>query len=155
MCAEFTAGNERVSVGYRIRELRGRMGWDRTALAERLGVHSGSIARWETGGAVPHAFTLQRLAELGGTTVEWLRTGAGEVPAASSHSSENGGEREGDDLFYSFDAMARFVEGMGPPGQERLRKLDALEGLRRMLTARGLLPDWWYFLKERVENGEL
>ena len=44
---------------------------------------------------------------------------------------------------------------MAPPGEERLRKLDALEGLRRMLTARGALPGWWYTLRERVERDEL
>ena len=58
-------------------------------------------------------------------------------------------------MFATLDAVVRFVEGMAPPGQERLRKLDALEGLRRMLTARGALPDWWYELQERVENGRL
>ena len=57
--------------------------------------------------------------------------------------------------FPSFDDVVRFLVGIGPKGQERARKLDALEGLRRMLTARGPLPDYWYLLKERVENGEI
>jgi transcriptional regulator with XRE-family HTH domain len=136
-------------VGHRLRTLRERRGWSRGELAERLGVHAGSIARWETGGAVPHPYTLERIAELTGGTVAWMLTGAAEdesPPAAHP---------EAEDVFAMSDAMTRFVESIGPPGQERLRKLDALEGLRRMLTARGLLPGWWYALRERVEGGEV
>ena len=149
---------ERIAVGYRLRMLRERRGLDRLLLAEMLGVHSGSIARWETGGAVPHAYTLERIAELCGASSEWIRTGRGEspVPAEPEQAAEPEAEQAGaEDVFASLDAVARFVEGMGPAGQERARKLDALEGLRRMLTARGMLPDWWYALRDRVENGEI
>lgn len=145
------SADDRRAIGHRIRALRERRGWDREVLAARLGVHSGSIARWETGGAVPHAYTLERIAELTGGTPEWIRTGKGETP----DNGASGAEREAEELFVSLDGMARFVEGIAPPGQERLRKLDALEGLRRMLTARGLLPDWWYLLRERVDRDEL
>lgn len=149
---------ERVAVGHRLRVLRERRGWDRLQLAEMLGVHSGSIARWETGGAVPHAYTLERIAELCGASSDWIRTGRGESPVpgeGEGGAAESGAEQSGaEDVFASLDAVARFVEGIGPAGQERHRKLDALEGLRRMLTARGVLPDWWYELRERVENGE-
>lgn len=148
--------SERRAVGRRIRALRERLGWDREELARRVGVHAGSIARWETGGAVPHAYTLERIAELGGTTGEWLRTGSAEsAPAAEAVAEDVSEEREAEDPLGSPDAMARFVGGIAPAGEERLRKLDALEGLRRMLTARGLLPGWWYDLRERVENREL
>jgi transcriptional regulator with XRE-family HTH domain len=133
---------------------RERRGLSRDELAPRVGVHAGSIARWETGGSVPHAYTLERIAEACGSSAEWIRTGHRDVgddgAAPVTAAAEDGG-----DLFASLDAVARFVEGIGPPGQERLRKSDALEGLRRMLTARGLLPDWWYTLKERVDDGEL
>jgi transcriptional regulator with XRE-family HTH domain len=122
-------------------------------LAARVGVHAGSIARWETGGSVPHAFTMERIAETCGAPVEWLRTGRGGEHEAAAMSA--GGEAQAGDVFASLDQVARFVEGIAPPGQERLRKLDALEGLRRMLTARGALPDWWYLLRERVENGQV
>lgn len=144
--------DERRAIGHRIRTLRERKGWDREELARRLGVHAGSIARWETGGAVPHAYTLERIAELGGASSEWIRTGRDAQGAAEPGSRV---ESEAEDLFSSFDAMVRFVEGIAPPGEERLRKLDALEGLRRMLTARGILPDWWYELRQRVETDRL
>ena len=144
------ATDDRLQVGHRIRKLRERRGLSREELAERVGVHAGSIARWETGGSVPHAYTLERIAEACGGSAEYIRTGAGdEAVAAPADDTDEG------DVFSSLDAVVRFVEGMAPRGQERLRKLDALEGLRRMLTARGPLPDWWYELKERVENGRL
>lgn len=140
--------SERTGVGHRIRAARERLGWTREQLAEHLGVHAGSVARWETGGSVPHAYTLARIAGAAGTTEGWLRTGDGPRPAA-----DDGGEAE--DVFGSLDQVVRFVEGMGAAGEERLRKLDALEGLRRMLTARGRLPAWWYDVRDRVEHGEL
>lgn len=140
--------DDRRGVGHRLRALRERRGWDREELARRLGVHAGSIARWETGGSTPHAYTLDRIAELTGSTSEWILTGSAEADGAAP----NG--HAGEDVFSTMEAMARFVEGIGPPGQERLRKLDALEGLRRMLTARGLLPGWWYDLRQQVEADE-
>jgi transcriptional regulator with XRE-family HTH domain len=145
--------DDRRAIGHRIRVVRERAGLDREALASRVGVHTGSIARWETGGSVPHAYTMERIAEACGASAEWIRTGQDEArdpdtPAAAETA-------EAGDVFASLDTVARFVEGIAPPGQERLRKLDALEGLRRMLTARGVLPAWWYVLKERVENGQL
>lgn len=145
---------ERRAIGRRLREAREAMGLDRPALAERLGVHTGSIARWETGGSVPIPYHMERIAEWTGVEPEWLRHGP-RAEAADGAGAEPEIEREAEDLFSSLDAMARFVGGIGPAGEERLRKMDALEGLRRMLTARGLLPDWWYRLRDRVENGEL
>jgi transcriptional regulator with XRE-family HTH domain len=145
--------DDRRAIGHRIRIVRERAGLDREELASRVGVHSGSIARWETGGSVPHAYTMERIAEACGARVEWIRTGREEGPEpGAAGAAENG---EPGDVFASLDTVARFVEGIAPPGQERLRKLDALEGLRRMLTARGVLPAWWYVLREKVENGQL
>lgn len=142
----------RRAVGYRLRRVREGLGWDRPVLAEKLGVHPGSIARWETGGSVPHRYYLEQIAGWGEVSPEWILTGEddGTVEAEDAPA-----EAEAEELFASFDAVARFLGGIGPAGQEKFRKLDALEGLRRMLTARGLLPDWWYRLRDRVENGEL
>jgi transcriptional regulator with XRE-family HTH domain len=146
----------RRSVGFRLRKVRERLGWDRTELADKLGVHPGSIARWETGGSVPHRYHVERIAEWGDVDPDWLLTGheAGGVELSAPPQGEDGGE-EAEEMFASLDSIARFVGGIGPAGQEKLRKLDALEGLRRMLTARGLLPNWWYELRDRVEGDEL
>ena len=147
----------RRSVGFRLRKVRERLGWDRTELADKLGVHPGSIARWETGGSVPHRYHVERIAEWGDVDPEWLLSGreqAGADAEAAPH-AEDGGEGEAGEMFASLDSIARFLGGIGPAGQEKLRKLDALEGLRRMPTARGLLPDWWYELRDRVESDEI
>lgn len=158
------AANEIRAVGHRIRRLREQRGMDRGELARQVDVHSGSIARWETGGALPHAYTLERIAEVLGAPVEFILTGqnvaseADDVPNevhASNGSAAPGGDDDGaGEVLFSLDRVARFLEGIAPAGEERLRKLDALEGLRRMLTARGVLPGWWYALHERVERGE-
>src|SRR3712207_5187127 len=97
------ANDERRAIGHRLRAARERKGWDREELARRLGVHAGSIARWETGGAVPHAYTLERIAEMTGSTAEWIRTGGG----AELDGDAGAGapvEREAEDVFASFDA---------------------------------------------------
>jgi transcriptional regulator with XRE-family HTH domain len=147
----------RRSVGFRLRKVRERLGWDRTELADKLGVHPGSIARWETGGSVPHRYHVERIAEWGDVDPDWLLSGreAGEGESEAAPHAGDGGEGQAGEMFASLDSIARFVGGIGPAGQEKLRKLDALEGLRRMLTARGLLPDWWYELRDRVEGDEL
>jgi transcriptional regulator with XRE-family HTH domain len=143
-----TNGEDRRAVGHRIRAVRERRGWGRGELARRLGVHQGSIARWETGGAVPRGHTVRRIAELGGTTEAWLQTGAGD-PAAPTPPEGYG------DPFASERAVARFLADIAPRGREPMRKLDALEGLRRMLTARAELPGWWYALRADVESARL
>lgn len=146
--------DDRRGIGHRIRWARERAGLIREELAKRVKVHPGSIARWETGGSVPHAYTLEGIADVTGVTVEWLRTGRpgpGEPVAGGAEKTAG----DAGDAFTVFENVVRFLDGIGPSGQERARKLDALEGLRRMLTARGPLPDWWYLVKERVENGEL
>lgn len=136
------------AVGQRIRAVRERRGWGREEMARRVGVHVGSIARWETGGAVPHGYNVQRIAELGGTTAEWLRTGDRLAGAGRATRPD---ERE----VFSATVIGRFLGDIAPAGSEMLRKLDALDGLRRMLTARGALPGWWYELKGAVESGGL
>jgi transcriptional regulator with XRE-family HTH domain len=145
--------DERRAIGFRLRRVREGLGLDRTQLAERLGVHPGSIARWETGGSVAHRYYLERIADWADVSPEWILNGEGEETAEAAR--EETPEAETEDVFASLDAVTRFLGGMGSAGQERLRKLDALEGLRRMLTARGMLPDWWYRLREQVESGDL
>jgi hypothetical protein len=58
-------------------------------------------------------------------------------------------------VFGDIERITRFIEGIAPPGQKEGVKLEALEGYRRMITARQPLPDWWPELYSRVKNGEL
>lgn len=163
--------NQAKAVGRRLRETRERLGWERGELADRLGVHPGSIARWETGGSVPQPYHLERVAEWAGVSVEWLREGEGAGPpeavgarvargvrGVAAGAVRTADEAEAEDLFGGFDRIARFLGGIGPAGEgePKLRKLDALEGYRRMITASGrALPDYWFRLKGMVERDEL
>lgn len=59
-------------------------------------------------------------------------------------------------VFGSFDEIARQLRGIAPPGQAKARKRDALEGLRRTAADFGWpLPDWWYRLKELVDEDQI
>lgn len=51
---------------------RNRVGVTQVALAEMLGVHHVTVARWETGEREPDIKTLNRLANLLGVTVQDL-----------------------------------------------------------------------------------
>src|SRR6185436_8079308 len=96
--------DERRSVGYRIRAARERQGWDRGELARRLGVHAGSVARWESGGAVPHAWTVRRIAEMAGTTSQWLTSGDGAEASTGEGAAGKGNGAKADPL--TLEAMA-------------------------------------------------
>jgi hypothetical protein len=48
------------------------------------------------------------------------------------------------------------VLSLGGPGENRPRKLEALDHCRAYMTAvRTTVPDWWYELRGRVEAGEI
>lgn len=64
------------SVGRRIRQVRQRLKLTQTGLARELGIIKVSIARYEAG-RVPRANLLDRIAALGGVSVEWLLHGSG------------------------------------------------------------------------------
>src|SRR5215218_9106060 len=105
-----TTREERRAVGHRIRALREARGWPREELARRLGVHQGSIARWESGGALPHGYTVRRIAQLGGTTAQWVRSGtAGEPPPAPDHA-----DADAADPFTTQLTVVHFLAGIAP-----------------------------------------
>ena len=147
-------------IGGRIADLRRALGRSagrrvtQREMAEALGVHLGTVTAWEIGKQRPEGENLDRLAELLDVSPDYLLHGT---------ESERGGdelelgeiEPMAVELFGSFDRLVRYMEGIGPPGQARLAKLDALEGLRRLLTARGALPEWWHRLRDRIESGRL
>ena len=145
-------------IGQRMADLRraaGRRRGERLTqreLAETLGVHQTTVAAWEIGRQKPEGDNLARLAVVLGSTPEALLSDGSEGVLVGAGAQT---EPEAEDLMAFFDQTVRFLGGIAPSGQEKARKLDALEGLRRMLTARGILPDWWYALRDRVEHDEL
>lgn len=95
-------------------------------------------------GATPYAATLDELEE-----------GLNRLDAG-----EGGGQPDQEALNLlgaDFDQLAKYIGGVpaSDPVEARLRKLDVLEGLRRVFSAYGPVPGSWYRLKEMVEKGEL
>lgn len=130
---------------------RGRRLTQRDVAAE-LGVHAATVTAWEIGRQRPEGENLRRLAALLGVAPGEI---SGPAPAPPDDDAAQAWDGPAAELFASFDGLVRYLGGIAPPGQSRLRKLDAVEGLRRLLAARGALPDWWFELRERVESGRL
>lgn len=65
-------------------------------------------------------------------------------------------EQTAEDTLRYFEGTIRQMGGAGniDAGELKLRRLDALEGLRRFFSARGAVPGWWYRLKDKVDNDE-
>lgn len=76
-------------------------------LAELVGAHKDTVARWERGEVDPRGTGLTKLARALGTTVEWLREGGAEKPPRVIAA-------EGLDLELQVGA-ARVAEGRGAP----------------------------------------
>jgi transcriptional regulator with XRE-family HTH domain len=68
----------------RIAAVRTRLGLSRPAFAARLDVSRNVVARWEAGTHGPRASRLDRIARLGGVSVDWLLRGDGRPPAGRS-----------------------------------------------------------------------
>lgn len=62
--------------GSRMRLLRGRL--SRQDFANAVGVHSNTIGKYERGDAMPDAFLIYRMCQVGGRSPQWLITGASE-----------------------------------------------------------------------------
>jgi transcriptional regulator with XRE-family HTH domain len=127
------------------RFLRGTAELTQAEAAAAAGIGQPTLSRWRGGDRSP----------LRGATRRALEQYLARRERAEAEAGEWRDRAEAEDLFSSLDAVARFLGGIAPPGQEKARKLDALEGYRRMITAREVLPSWWYQLKERVENESL
>ena len=64
-------------VGERISCLRQRKGMTQMALAEKMGVTSQAISKWERGQSFPDLSRLDELADLLGSNLSYLLTGEG------------------------------------------------------------------------------
>jgi transcriptional regulator with XRE-family HTH domain len=62
-------------IAERISRLRHARGWKQKELAAKIGTSLYQVSKMEHGRYVPRAFTLQRLAEAFGVTVDYLLTG--------------------------------------------------------------------------------
>jgi len=126
------------AVGKRIRHARMAAGYKRREdFAVRVGVHPGSVARWETGGSLPTPYYLEKIAEATGASVSWLRYGTGPGPESKpseqrkrehQHETEEGFES----LLYSKAALYQTLSDFGPPGHRTDDKLSLIDLLSKV-----------------------
>jgi transcriptional regulator with XRE-family HTH domain len=62
-------------VGHRIAMLRQRLGLSQVAFARQVGISRNALMLYERGDRVPKSASLARIAEAGGTSVDWLLNG--------------------------------------------------------------------------------
>jgi len=61
-----------MNIGKSLADVRKRIGWTQGELAERIGVETETISRFERGATTPSLLTLQRLASVLNTTMAEL-----------------------------------------------------------------------------------
>ncbi len=71
--------SSRSSIGDRLREARLNKQMDQTSLAERIGVVTRTVQRWEKGEQVPDGALLMKIARATNVQPNWLLTGEGEM----------------------------------------------------------------------------
>lgn len=76
-----------IAIGTRICEKRVILGYTQEELSVKVGLSRGAAAQWEGGHALPKFQTLQRVAEVLGTTTEWLMAGDDQAELAKAHTS--------------------------------------------------------------------
>ena len=69
-----------MNLGERIKKCRQEAGWSQEKVAERLGVSRQSVTKWESGQSMPSTANLFQLAQLFGTTVDFLTKEASVPP---------------------------------------------------------------------------
>jgi transcriptional regulator with XRE-family HTH domain len=77
-----------VSFGDRIAELRRQRRWTQHTFAEKIGVHTNHITRWESNRYKPSGAMLQKIAEVFEIRVDDLLDPASLVPESMSHDKE-------------------------------------------------------------------
>jgi repressor LexA len=74
----------RTTIGDRLREARTNRHLDQISLAEKIGVVTRTLQRWEKGEQVPDGVALTKIAKATGVQPTWLLTGDGEMYPAPS-----------------------------------------------------------------------
>lgn len=77
-----------MSLNDRIKEIRSSSHLTQQAFADKLGLKRSTIASYEIGNIVPSDRTITDICKTFSVSETWLRTGAGEMKAASSRSEQ-------------------------------------------------------------------
>lgn len=73
-----------LELGHRITELRKQKGWSQTELANKINLSYPQMSRYEIKGTQPPADTLKKIADVLGTTVDYLISGATDEKAKAN-----------------------------------------------------------------------
>ena len=68
-----------MEAGKRIKELRKRLGLSQREFAEKIGRTLSAIQKWEMGEREPSEMALKQISQTFGVSLEWLKTGEGEM----------------------------------------------------------------------------
>lgn len=111
----------------RIRRARTLAGLTQAELAQRVGVHRGAVAQWESpNGSLPSMDHLIAIALHTGVHLEWLGTGRGEPRPGAGLERADAGERAQDELEAAcLHALRRM------PRRMRERILSVLQAVAR------------------------
>lgn len=85
-------GEEKISLGSRVREAVDQSGLSREAVAEKVEISPATLFRWMSDTSKPNRPALRRLADAIGVRVDWLETGHG--PMQAPHAGDGGGTTE-------------------------------------------------------------
>jgi transcriptional regulator with XRE-family HTH domain len=108
----------RDSLAHRIAQLRQQLRLTQAAFAQRVGVSRGTIGLYEVGTLAPRARTLDRIAEIGGVTTDWLLRGDRPVAIAQARDPAWG------------EAVAWLRQAWGHPGHR-----ETVVGVLKALAA--------------------
>jgi len=75
---------EKVLFGERLKNAREASGMSQKTMANRIGVKTATVEKWESGKMDPRANRLQMLASLLGVPLLWLIAGSQQVPDSSA-----------------------------------------------------------------------
>jgi transcriptional regulator with XRE-family HTH domain len=112
----------RQAFGTRVKQLRKEHGWSQKQLAGQLDIRFQLLNKYEGGQHIPPAETLIKLADVLGTTVDFLLTGNPEQELPNVD----------DSLFRRFQVLERFND---EDKQTVIRLIDAMIAKQRMTSA--------------------
>ena len=104
---------EQVLFGERLKNAREASGMSRKTMANRLGVKTATVEKWESGKIQPRANRLQMLASLLNVPLLWLLAGSQKVPDPTAGITQGELMRQKiDDLSASVDALKSDLEDL-------------------------------------------
>lgn len=114
-----------MSIGQRIKKLRGELGLSQRALGKKCNISDSSVALWETGQTEPKGQNLMKVAKVLKTTPEWLSSG--ETRAAHAASDRKFSQFIDDNVQFLSDEQRDDIEKLVEHARERHEILKKYE----------------------------